>query len=1249
MVKEDSAFGKMPLGGTPKRLVDSMELDDSDSFDDYEKNAEGEVQEDEEEEAVFRETADGPHHPNATSKSPPCYGFGGEDHEMIGNGDPTIVSDKTNDLKIKIKFGKIVPSAINSDKIVKDETNKTKERRDTKDVDSDGESEMSVEIQLPGAPVTATLSEAEVSAESSPVCSPVGAMDDDAPFHGWHHSEIVSRRTETDYKKFDLSTPFFLKPSAIVSISSKKMSPEKFKKTVTAKLDAKSSFDTSSKSHPSIGLDSPSVILDKNNKKCKNPNLKYFRPLEAGWVREVVNRTENNVKKTDVSYWPPVVLGQKHKKFKSATELEGFLITSGSVFAASFFTFRKEPIGAPEGMEIIRELANNPNKSRDKVTPVKTANRLVQDGFDKPEVLGKRVSKKPEKLLLEMEKNEKVEKAEKSPAVKLSKSTTGSWKDPENIVKSPKKVVTTVSKSKPLPGLGLLKVKMFSKMKAKNQLSGSDGSKNNSEAEDNENHPPIEITPASDPLSDNSTKTSSITPSSSTTLARQTTPSMTVTKVKKSSAPPQSSHFSNRSSASQLGQLTQPSITIRPAIEIRPIGRSQNSTVSLPTVPARTDGGEQQPKIVRPTKTTQLPCSIHCPGVSGFPSLSCTTCHCLFHPKCVGLPAYLGNSSQVNFYCNDCQPEKRSKDQMSQPNSAPSSKSSHILKPPSVQPLLKTSSPSTRRKQDLLPRPNKVTTSNNKSDDAPPLKEPQKRPEASPPAPRPLEGQAMINIAGNKFLVIPHPAPVTIDSPPPSPPNREGGTGDKKGDTKCEKFNNQKLPVLLKPGPGSPKDLPSFEVEETADGQLILLPVGDAASKNLFGSRKRKIDKASTLSDTAPAAKTWCHQFTTNIAAGYFAMMQVFKYLTVRERLTAGSVCRLWRDLSYHYSLWETVSLKNTRVYDWRGFSRFLNKTKSSQLDLRKMLFVRDRDATWAEVITVASDLQHLTKLQLPRLSGSILSELVTTCPRLEVVNAPLTSPPVDLNVFAKMRHLRELRLKAGIGILKVENGTKNLEKLSATLKHLSLLTLEGLENADFDVFGTLHNLESLELGDCTSAPATLFKVLSELPKLERLRLEKGSVGDNISKLSRLEHLQTLELIDFQVELGFQEGLKTLSRITKFLLIPTYRNEVAAINAEIVEGVTQGMRHLKAFCLGVTNEWLEAMTEALGGGGGGKKAGGDKECFPITRGGRAELISLPALYRLICREMPETKVKVLKMSAQATCKQFISNLNLGTS
>ena len=38
-------------------------------------------------------------------------------------------------------------------------------------------------------------------------------------------------------------------------------------------------------------------------------------------------------------------------------------------------------------------------------------------------------------------------------------------------------------------------------------------------------------------------------------------------------------------------------------------------------------------KIVRPGNKTSVFCSIHCPGVTGFPSLSCTACHCLFHPK----------------------------------------------------------------------------------------------------------------------------------------------------------------------------------------------------------------------------------------------------------------------------------------------------------------------------------------------------------------------------------------------------------------------------------------------------------------------------------------------------------------------------------------------------------------------------------------------------------------------------------------
>ena len=50
-------------------------------------------------------------------------------------------------------------------------------------------------------------------------------------------------------------------------------------------------------------------------------------------------------------------------------------------------------------------------------------------------------------------------------------------------------------------------------------------------------------------------------------------------------------------------------------------------------------------------------------------------------------------------------------------------------------------------------------------------------------------------------------------------------------------------------------------------------------------------------------------------------------------------------------------------------------------------------------------------------------------------------------------------------------------------LTHLSLLTLEGLAGPDFDVFGTRVHLQLLELGDCSSAPHSLFKTLSDLTR----------------------------------------------------------------------------------------------------------------------------------------------------------------------
>lgn len=230
----------------------------------------------------------------------------------------------------------------------------------------------------------------------------------------------------------------------------------------------------------------------------------------------------------------------------------------------------------------------------------------------------------------------------------------------------------------------------------------------------------------------------------------------------------------------------------------------------------------------------------------------------------------------------------------------------------------------------------------------------------------------------------------------------------------------ERLSVLLRPVDGG--DSPSFEVEETPDGKFLLVPYQEGTSgqqrpKSWTGQNKagKKGEEEEVVNKTA-TVKSWGSNFTNNLSGGYHAMMQVFRYLSVRERLQASSVCKLWRDIALHQSLWQTVSLKNTRVYSWAGFGEFLRQTKATQLDLRKMLFVKERDATWTEIVGIASNFTGLRKLELPKLEGSVLAALATACPRLESLQAPLVAPPLDLQKVVSIPGLKELKLKASAG-----------------------------------------------------------------------------------------------------------------------------------------------------------------------------------------------------------------------------------------
>ena len=62
---------------------------------------------------------------------------------------------------------------------------------------------------------------------------------------------------------------------------------------------------------------------------------------------------------------------------------------------------------------------------------------------------------------------------------------------------------------------------------------------------------------------------------------------------------------------------------------------------------------------------------------------------------------------------------------------------------------------------------------------------------------------------------------------------------------------------------------------------------------------------------------------------------------------------------------------------------------------------------------------------------------------------------------------------------------------------------------------------------------------------LFRLRLERGRIGEEIGVLEKLENLQNLELIDFELKVGFGQGFIKLKSLKKILLIPTYKEEVS--------------------------------------------------------------------------------------------------------
>ena len=124
------------------------------------------------------------------------------------------------------------------------------------------------------------------------------------------------------------------------------------------------------------------------------------------------------------------------------------------------------------------------------------------------------------------------------------------------------------------------------------------------------------------------------------------------------------------------------------------------------------------------------------------------------------------------------------------------------------------------------------------------------------------------------------------------------------------------LPLLLKPfEPGSgattngvPPLMPTFEVEQTPDGKMVLVPFGNEENncgadqlQSLFRKKPAKESREMVEKPSATAKVVAAKPLDINsLPDSYNALLSVFKYLPRQDLVRAGGVCKFWRQVLHN-------------------------------------------------------------------------------------------------------------------------------------------------------------------------------------------------------------------------------------------------------------------------------------------------------------------------------------------------------------
>lgn len=385
-----------------------------------------------------------------------------------------------------------------------------------------------------------------------------------------------------------------------------------------------------------------------------------------------------------------------------------------------------------------------------------------------------------------------------------------------------------------------------------------------------------------------------------------------------------------------------------------------------------------------------------------------------------------------------------------------------------------------------------------------------------------------------------------------------------------------------------------------------------------------------------------------------------------QELLRASCVCRMWNQAAHNSKLWSTVRMKNSQVNDWSGLAQTLKRNGTKHLDLRKMLLPANSDDSWQQFSDNIGRVTNLESIDLCRLPAQYVENLFESNPNLRVLNSiAIKDAQLNLVSIGQLTQLRELRLKS-LNSMHIDS-LGPLQQLRE-LRHLSLTSIKELGTKDVQVLGSLAQLESLEMGECSEITAGFAaNVLMKLTRLERLRMEKGQdkccTFEIIDAIAQLPKLTQLELVNFDIKPDFDAHLKRCQNIRRLLIIPTYISQSATTNHMILNGVLQLSERLEQLTLVVTLELLrvtELYVDQCDGKRRDRKQPEDKipvlkpvpgmseedrhEQKTISDVPQVEILPLEKVEKIIAVHLPNTKFSIIKVPFHATWRQTMADL-----